>query len=368
MTEPARPLVPARAAALALALTLALAPALAACGGSAKEPPATGDTSGARPPGGDSNPGLSGPEAHSPTPPDVPSGVKVPLEEEAPPPDFAVLSSEKSAGVTRMEVAYPSGDLTVRAFLFVPDDGGVHAGVVFNHGGVSGVSEDVRERGRALAALGYVVVAPAYRGEGGSEGRVEVAAGEVDDVIAATRILAARDDVDATRIAIAGSSHGALIAVLAAAREPGLYACVVEACGVMDVVAWYRYLVENGFDVSDSLSVAVYGTGPENKPEAFRRRNAELVVDQLTMPVLIQQGLKDKTVPPAQAEEFAQALRAAGNQNVTVHTYPLLGHAFWFWTDPRYHSPEALAQARTSWQDFTGFLAGYLGPGAPGSR
>ena len=58
--------------------------------------------------------------------------------------------------------------------------------------------------------------------------------------------------VDATRMAVTGSSHGALISVLAAARQPDRFRCLVEACGVMDVVTWYHYLVENDFDVSDS--------------------------------------------------------------------------------------------------------------------
>jgi dipeptidyl aminopeptidase/acylaminoacyl peptidase len=317
---------------------------------------------------GGSAPAQSPPTAEpapevSPTPPGVETGVTAPIA--APPDsnlDFAILSSSVVDGVSQMEIAYPSDDLTVRGFFFLPDTESVHPAVIFNHGGVSGVSEDVVRRARDLARLGYVVIAPAYRGEGGSEGRVEVAAGEVDDVLAAASILARHPLVDPKRIAIAGSSHGALISVLAAAREPKRFRCVVEACGVMDVAAWYRYLVENGFDVSDSLSVAVYGNGPEDRPEAFASRNAMAVVNRIHVPVLIQQGGKDKTVPPWQATDFRDALVAAGNSRVFLYTYPLLGHAFWFWNDPTYHSPAELAQAATAWHDFTGFLEEQLGP------
>lgn len=273
---------------------------------------------------------------------------------------FTPITTRITDGITEIEVSYPSGALTVRGFLFLPPGTDTCPGVLFNHGGVSGVSDDVRRRGRDLARLGYVTLAPAYRGEGGSEGRVEVAAGEVDDVLAAAHLLARHPRVDPARLAVTGSSHGALVSVLAAAREPDLFRCVVEASGVMDVVSWYHYLVANDFDVSDSLSVAVYGRGPEDKPEAFTMRQAVRVADRITMPLLIQQGGKDTTVPPDQGRLFEQAVTDAGNTRVTRLDYPLLGHAFWFWNDPRYHSPAELAEAERAWSDFTQFLSGQL--------
>lgn len=277
-----------------------------------------------------------------------------------PAPGFTVLDSASVDGVPQSEVSYRSTDLTVRGFLFLPPGAGPHPAVIFNHGGVSGVSADMKRRGRDLARLGYVVLEPAYRGEGGSEGRVEVAAGEVGDVLAAAAILARDPRVRADRMAVIGSSHGALVSVLAAAREPERFRCLVEACGVMDVVAWYQYLVENDFDVSDSLSVAVYGHGPEDKPEAFASRRAVSVAGRIRIPVLIQQGGQDRTVPPPQARLFETALREAGNPAVTLREYPHLGHAFWFWNDPRYHSREEIAEADTAWKDLTAFLAQHL--------
>lgn len=279
-----------------------------------------------------------------------------------PGPRFEQLATVDHAGVSQITVAYPSGGLTVQGFLFLPEGTGAGPAVIFNHGGVSGVSADMKRRSVDLARLGYVVLTPSYRGEDGSEGVVEVAAGEVDDVLAAAEILSRHPRVDASRIAVTGSSHGALISVLAAAREPDRFRCVVEACGVMDVVAWYRYLVENDFDVSDSLSVAVYGHGPEDKPEAFRIRSAVRVADRIRVPVLIQQGRADRIVPPEQARVFAQALRDAGHDDVVLREYPLLGHAFWFWNDPRYHTAAEILEADTAWNDFTAFLAEYLKP------
>jgi dipeptidyl aminopeptidase/acylaminoacyl peptidase len=129
----------------------------------------------------------------------------------------------------------------------------------------------------------------------------------------------------------------------------------------MDVVRWYRYLVENDFDVSDSLSVAVYGTGPEDKPEAFRARMAVDVAARVQAPVLLQQGAKDRTVPPEQAAFMETALRNAGHADVTRVEYPELGHAFWFWEAAR-HTPEEMRDADRAWSDLTAFLERCLKP------
>lgn len=269
------------------------------------------------------------------------------------------------SGLEAQEISYLSDGLRVRGFLFLPPGDGRGPGIVFNHGGVSGVSKDMLRRSADLARAGYVVLTPAYRGEGGSEGRIEVADGEVTDVLTAAQILRGHPRVDPRSIALVGSSHGALISVLGATRDPR-FAAVAAACGVMDVHAWYRYLVDNGFDVSDSLSVAVYGRGPEDRPEAFERRSAVRVAGRLDAPLLLQQGLKDRIVPPDQVWRMAAALERTGKTRHRVLTYPRLGHAFWFWNDTRSHSADEIAEADRSWQDLLAFLRHHLaGDGTP---
>jgi dienelactone hydrolase len=129
----------------------------------------------------------------------------------------------------------------------------------------------------------------------------------------------------------------------------------------MDVVSWYTYLVENDFDVSDSLSMAVYGHGPEDRPEAFASRQAVTVAADIAVPVLLQQGGADRTVPPFQARLMARALEEEGRVEVLLREYPLLGHAFWFWDNPESHTRRELEQAEEAWADFTAFLAEQLG-------
>jgi uncharacterized protein (DUF1684 family)/dienelactone hydrolase len=280
-------------------------------------------------------------------------------------PSWWVDRDGETNGIHWQEVVYLSDGLRVRGFLFEPDAPGRRPAIIFNHGGVSGVSRDMMRRSADLAREGYVVFTPTYRGEGGSEGVVEVAKGEVNDILHAARLLRGHPRVDGSRIALVGSSHGALISILAASRDDGFRA-VAAACGVMDVEAWYRYLVDNGFDVSDSLSVAVYGRGPEDKPEAFRIRSAVRVAGKVKAPLLLQQGMKDRIVPPDQVWRMSAALERAGRPRPLVKTYPLLGHAFWFW-ERSHHSEAEVIEAEESWADLVVFLESNLGvePGGP---
>ena len=272
------------------------------------------------------------------------------------------LSTTQHDGITQMEVTYPSDTLVVRGFLTLPKKSGRRPTVLFNHGGVSGVSADMKRRSIDLAKEGYVVFAPTYRGEGGSEGRIEVAVGEVADVLAAADILSRHPRVRADQMAITGSSHGALISVLAAAREPERFRCVAAACGVMDVVSWYHWLVETkGVEaVRDSLSLVVYGNGPEAEPEAFRIRQATRVAGEVKVPILLQYGEADKTVPVSQARQFVAAATSAGRPAPDLRIYPKLGHAFWFWNDTKAHTQDEIDEADDSWDDFTDFLDDHL--------
>ena len=89
---------------------------------------------------------------------------------------------------------------------------------------------------------------------------------------------------------------------------------------VDQVIALTGMPVDYDLDVSDSLSVAVYGRGPEDRPEAFRSRSAVRVADRLNMPVLLQQGMKDRIVPPDQVWRLSAALERAGRNPPRVRS------------------------------------------------
>lgn len=277
----------------------------------------------------------------------------------------SVSLSEKGEGWTQWDVTYMSTGLRVNGILFMPsgarekaETAGGLPGIVFNHGGVGGVPGPTIERCRELALLDYIVIAPSYRGEDGSEGEIEVAAGEVDDALNAAAVLRSLPEADPDSVAMMGTSHGGIITLLAIQRDHS-FAAAVCAYGVTNTFTWYKYLVDNGFDVSDPLSVKVYGRGPDDKPEAFRKRAPALYAHLIETPVLLLYGEEDSIVPPAQAEEMAAAMDEAG-KDYELHIFPGLGHGLLFYMDPGRHSDEELEGAAMAWNLALGFLEKHL--------
>jgi dipeptidyl aminopeptidase/acylaminoacyl peptidase len=271
----------------------------------------------------------------------------------------------KTKKLTFYSIVYMSGGLKVRGRLIVPAGACADRrkckplpGVVFNHGGVDGVPKPLMKRAEQLAESGYIVLAPSYRGEDGSEGEVEVAAGEVDDVLNAAAVLRAMPEADPKRIGMIGASHGGIITLLAIERDHTLSAAVC-AYGVTNTFTWYKYLVESGHDVTDPLSVKMYGKGPEDRPEAFRRRAPALDAQLISTPLLLLYGDKDTTVPASQGRELADAIDRAGI-HYEYRLIPDVGHGFLFFTDPARRSALEIRRSGEAWSMVVGFLDKYL--------
>jgi dipeptidyl aminopeptidase/acylaminoacyl peptidase len=279
---------------------------------------------------------------------------------------FTILERSIVDDVEQAYVRYPSGSLSVTGWLFVHpySEQDTEPCVIFNHGGTDGVSETTREKCRWLAKQGYIVFAPSYRGEDDSEGEIEIAKGEVDDVVAAMRLLRDHPGIRTDEFVLLGTSHGALISVLAATREeiwPQLKG-VVAAYGVMDIYAWYQHLLDNGFDVHDPISQRVYGDGPQDKPQAFAERHALAAIPKLApAPIYLVQGELDEIVPKQQALTMFGALREAGRQQDGCRIYPDAGHGFLFWNDPSKRSVEQLRSTENAWHDILNFFGGLVG-------
>ncbi len=267
------------------------------------------------------------------------------------------------------EWTYLSGGLKVKGLLFVPKSSlnGVGAvtkklpAVVFCHDGISGVSQSHRRSSIRLAEMGYVVFSPSYRGEDRSEGTVEIAKGEVNDVLRAVDLLEKRPEVDPNKIALMGASHGSLISALAAARDSRIKA-IVLAYGVMDIYRWWEHLESTHQVGRDEVTVRTYGDGPDDHPESFKIRNAVDRAAQIHCPVLILQGSKDTIVPPEQATLMKQALEKAGKA-CQVELYPDCLHGFLVYAPYLTHGVEAAEkrQAEVAWKVTQGFLKRVFG-------
>jgi dipeptidyl aminopeptidase/acylaminoacyl peptidase len=237
-------------------------------------------------------------------------------------------SGSSQTGIREEKITYLSGKLKINARVWFPNGSGVAPAVLYNHGGISGLSSGTLKRCSELAQAGFIVFASSYRGEDGSDGRVEVSKGEVDDVLAGMAWLKTQARVDPKRLAMMGTSHGALVGLLAAARTNELRA-LVFAYGVSDIYKWYQYLIDSKQLADDQLTKDTYGNGPADRPQSFAIRNGLSVLPKIpvTMPTLILQGAKDTTVPLEQAQFLFNGLSKL-ERPVVLKTYPNSGHGF----------------------------------------
>ncbi len=260
-------------------------------------------------------------------------------------------------GIGRYE--YMSGTLRVRCEIVAP------AGLLLDslptlilcHGGVRGITWRMRQKALELSSMGYLMIMPSYRGEDGSDGEIEIAAGEVDDVRICIDLLRESDVVDSSRMAVIGSSHGALIAALAASQDPS-FPPIVSAYGVMDIHSWWYYLVDTGRYEDDDLSRKIYGDGPDDRPDEFSRRSAVGHACTIESPALLMQGANDRLVPPSQAEAMVEAFELCGKENYSSNLYENAGHGFlwWFERDRGRRGSGGLESTSQAWSDIFEFL------------
>jgi dipeptidyl aminopeptidase/acylaminoacyl peptidase len=267
------------------------------------------------------------------------------------------LGQQQGAQVRKL--TYRSQRYQVEGLLFLPKipQGQRRPVVIFSHDGISGISREHRLSCLRLCKSGYVVFAPSYRGEDGSEGEIEIAKGEVEDVLAAISLMQQVPQADTQRLALAGASHGALISLLVAARTDQVKALVL-AYGVMDIYRWWDYLNRNGKVGHDAITRRTYGDGPEARPHSFALRNGVSVVDKINCPVLVLQGKKDDIVPYQQALMLEKAMHKAGKA-VQVELYSDCLHGFLVYAPflPSHDvSPAERRQTEQSWKTMLQFL------------
>jgi len=258
-------------------------------------------------------------------------------------------------GVTIERWTYTSEGLLVNGELYLPPGEKKLPLVLFNHDGIHGISKEHRYSSVRLARAGFIVFSPSYRGEDGSQGVIEIAKGEVKDVLNAAEMLSSHPRVIPEQMALVGASHGALISILAAARNQEFKA-VVAAYGVMDIYRWYAYLKRAGKLGNDKITRRTYGPGPKERPRSFAIRNAVSVVPKLNCPLLILQGSKDDIVPEEQAHLMEKAMKKS-RKRVEKKVYPDALHGFLVYApyiDDA--TPEEKAQTEQAWKIMLDFL------------
>lgn len=185
-----------------------------------------------------------------------------------------------------MEVAFPSGDLQLRGFIWKPDGPGPFPALLWNHGSekLPGWLPSVAP---AFLSRGWVFFIPHRRGHGRSPGPY------ISDQLAALAFLKTQPFVDASRLAVAGCSFGGIQTVLAAERGTGYKAAVDFAGGAQ---SW------------------------QGSPDLQRRMIG--AVRAAVIPIFFIQAQNDYDLTPSQV--LSQEMQRAGKPH-RVKIYPPVG-------------------------------------------
>ncbi len=171
------------------------------------------------------------------------------------------------AGVT--ELRYASSGRELLAWFAAPQVAASSRApaLVYFHGEFSFAAWDFRQV-RPFLDAGYCVMTPTLRGENGNAGDFELLHGEVEDACAAVRWLAARPEVDASRIYTLGHSVGGGLSALLALQADLPVACTASVGGIYTPATFgkwardadTRHLVR--FDPEDRDEVELRVIGP----------------------------------------------------------------------------------------------------------
>jgi len=226
---------------------------------------------------------------------------------------------------TVQSISYPAADgVSIPAYLTLPpgSTGKDLPAIVLPHGGPEARDEGTFDwLAQFLAARGYAVIQPNFRGSGGygdawlAKNGYQGWRTSIGDITAAAKYLVSKGIADPNRLAIVGWSYGGYAALLSAAEQPALYKAVVAIAPVTDL----NLLKSESNDFTDSAIVKNFvGSGPDTIQGSPLRRAAEIKA-----PVLLFHGDLDGTVNVAHSDKMVAALKSAGDQAELVRFHGL---------------------------------------------
>ncbi len=201
--------------------------------------------------------------------------------------------------------------------------------VVMVHGGPYGIFDEwgYDDDTQLLAAAGYAVLRVNYRGSGNygnafrDLGAQQWGGTMQDDLTDATRWAIAEGIADRDRICIYGASYGGYAALMGAAREPGLYRCVVGYVGVYDLVAMHRE------DSRQANWIKHWANDWIGERDGLAAKSPVEIADRIKAPVFLAAGGADPRAPIAHSKKMERALRDAKVPVETLY-FPTEGHGF----------------------------------------
>ena len=222
-----------------------------------------------------------------------------------------LLEADDLADVEYIEYTSRDGK-KISGYLTRPNGSGPFPLIVMPHGGPF-INEVViyDDWAQMLANNGYMVLQPQYRGSqgygldfyktafiNGGEGGKKMQ----DDKDDGVKHLIAKGEVDADRVAMFGWSYGGYAALIAAARTPNVYQCVIAGAAVADnnqQVNYYRDRIDGAARIEQ---VPFWDGSISPIKEA----------NTVNVPMLVIHGSVDQRVPPSHSRKYVKELEKYG--------------------------------------------------------
>jgi len=220
-------------------------------------------------------------------------------------------------------IKYPAADgLEIPAYLTLPPGRPAKnlPVIVFPHGGPQTRDKlDFDWWAQALAAQGYAVLQPNYRGSDLGKQWVEAGYGEwgrkmQTDLSDGLSYLVAQGIADPQRACIVGDSYGGYAALAGVSLQSGIYRCAVAVSGVSDPASFLHWVMRKEA-YGDRVGLrywerflGVKDPGDKNLDAISPLKHAAAIA----VPLLLIHGRDDVTVPYEQSADVAKAMKRAG--------------------------------------------------------
>ncbi len=196
--------------------------------------------------------------------------------------------------------------------------------IVFPHGGPAAADTlDFDWWAQAMAAQGYAVLQPNFRGSTLDSKFVEAGFGEwgrkmQTDLSDGVRYLAQQGIIDPKRVCIVGASYGGYAALAGVTLDPTVYRCAVSVAGISDLRRFRRWIGDrSSVGLNQRYWDRYIGTSDKNDPALTAISPIEHV-NAVTAPVLLIHGRDDTVVPFEQSDVMESALKHAGKSVALV--------------------------------------------------
>lgn len=189
---------------------------------------------------------------------------------------------------------------------------------VLPHGGPEGISADgwvtnSLYPAQVLAAHGYAVFMPNYRGSGGrgvafsKADHRDLGGREFDDVIDGIRALHMRSIADSTRVGISGTSYGGYFSAWAGTKHSERFRLAMPFAGISN---WTSFTGTT--DIPVEMAAVHWDLWPYEHPMLMWERSPLAHIANAKTPMIIGQGMADERVHPEQMIQLHQALKLKG--------------------------------------------------------